>query len=54
MTQCVRSTTWKTTATMSELGLKVMPSKTVKAEMANTSSMLEAAMTRVGIPLATP
>ncbi len=46
--------TWKTTATMSLLGLKVMPRMTVKAEMARTSSMLEAAMTRVGIPFATP
>ena len=46
--------TWKTTATRSVLGLKVMPRMTVKAEMARTSSMLEAAMTRVGIPFATP
>ncbi len=46
--------TWKTTATISLLGLKVMPRMTVKAEIARTSSILDAAITRVGIPFAMP
>ena len=33
---------------------KVMPSRTVKQEMARTSSILAAAITRLGIPFATP
>ena len=33
---------------------KVMPSRTVKQEMARTSSILAAAMTRLGIPFITP
>ena len=34
--------------------VKVIPNRIVKAEIARTSSILAAAITRVGIPLATP
>ena len=48
------SLTWKTTATIFVFGLNVIPSVIVNTEMAKTSSTLDAAMIRVGIPLATP
>lgn len=44
----------KRTLARSALGLKVIPRMMVKAEMARTSSTEAAAITRVGIPLATP